>query len=184
MFATPEKLAAANKANVETMLSMANTGFAGVERLAALNLNSARSALEDGANNVKSMLGVKDPQELMKLQSTWAQPALEKVVAYWRNVYEINAQTQEEFVKMFETQYADFSKNVTAALDNAAKSAPAGSEAAVAAVKSALVAANSAYDNMSKTAKQVADIAEANVTAATNATVKAVGVAAKAKKAA
>lgn len=183
MFATPEKLAAWNKANVETMLTLANTGFAGVERLAALNLNTTRSALEEGVANVKALLGVKDMQEMMNLQSAWAQPALEKVVAYWRSVYEISTQTQEEFAKVFEAQYADFNKSVAAALENAAKSAPAGSEVAVAAVKSALTAANSVFDNMSKAAKQVADIAEANVTAATNATVKAVGVAANAPKA-
>ena len=49
----------------------------------------------------------------------------------------------------------------------------------MAAVNSAIAAANSAYDSMNKAAKQVAEIAEANVAAATNATVKAVGTAAK-----
>ena len=46
--------------------------------------------------------------------------------------------------------------------------------------KSAIAAANSAYDSVSKAAKQVAEIAEANVAAATNATVKAVAAAPKA----
>ena len=39
---------------------------------------------------------------------------------------------------------------------------------AVAAVKSMLAAANSAYDNMNKVAKQATEIAEANVAAATD----------------
>ena len=42
-----------------------------------------------------------------------------------------------------------------------------GSDVAVAAVKSMLAAANSAYDNFTKVAKQATEIAEANVAAAT-----------------
>ncbi len=184
---TTEQLSAANKANVETMLALANTAFAGAERLAALNLNTARSVLEDGVSSVKSLMGAKDLQEFVTLQSTLAQPAFEKAIAYARSVYEISSQTQEEYTKLFEKQFAEMNKAVTTALDAAAKNAPAGSDVAVAAVKSAIAAANSAYDSMTKAAKQVAEITEANVNAATNATVKAVSATAtppKAKKAA
>ncbi|MEW5890710.1 MAG: phasin family protein [Pseudomonadota bacterium] len=188
MFATPEQLANANKANVEAMLTLANTAFASAERLAALNLNTARAVLEDSVNNAKALLGAKDVQEIISLQSNFAQPAVEKVVAYSRSVYEITSQTQDEFSKVVEAQFAELNKNLAALLDKAAKSAPAGADVAVAAVKSAIAAANSAYDSINKAAKQVAEIAEANVAAATNATVKAVGAAAastpKAKKAA
>lgn len=180
MFATPEQFAATSKANVESMLTLANAAFASTERLAALNLNTARSFLEDGVANTKALMGAKDVQEFVTLQSAMAQPAVEKMVAYARSVYEIATQNQEEASKLLEGQMAEVNKGVAAALDKAAKSAPAGSDVAVAAVKSAIAAANSAYDSMSKAAKQVAEIAEANVAAATNATVKAVGTAQKA----
>ena len=182
-FVSPEQIAAAGKANVETMLFVANTAFASAERLAALNLNTARSLLEDSVANVKAMMAVKDPQALMSVQASLAQPAVEKAVAYSRSVYEIATQTQEELNKVLESQVSTLNKNVVTALDQAGKSGPAGSDVAVAAVKQAIAAANSAYDSMSKAAKQVAEIAEANVAAATTATVKAVGAsAAKAKK--
>ncbi|HQZ02626.1 MAG TPA: phasin family protein, partial [Thauera sp.] len=102
--------------------------------------------------------------------------------AYARSVYEITSQSQEEVSKVMESQVAEMNKGVATALDKAAKSAPAGSDVAVAAVKSAIAAANSAYDSMSKAAKQVAEIAEANVAAATDATVKAVSTPAKGTK--
>ncbi len=186
-YATPEQFAAANKATVETSLTLANTAFASAERLAALNLNTARTILEDVVANAKALLSAKDVQDLVSLQTTLAQPAVEKAVAYSRSIYEIASQTQEEVAKLIEAQFAEANKNVAVALDQAAKSAPAGSDVAVAAVKSAIAAANSAYDSMSKAAKQVAEIAEANVAAATTATVKAVSAntaAPKAKKAA
>ncbi|HTY99045.1 MAG TPA: phasin family protein [Rhodocyclaceae bacterium] len=183
MYTTPEQLASANKANVETWLTLANTAFASAERLAALNLNAARTLLEESVANAKTLLGAKDAQELLSIQSSLAQPAVEKVVAYSRSIYEIASQTQEELSKVFEGQIAEINKNVASALDKAAKNAPAGSDVAVAAVKSAIAAANSAFDSISKAAKQVAEITEANVAAATNATVKAVATP-KAKKAA
>jgi len=184
MYSTPEQVSSANKANIESLLTIANTAFASAERLAALNLNTARNLLEDTVSSAKALMGAKDVQELMNIQASLAQPSVEKAVAYSRSIYEIATQTQEELTKVFEAQFAEANKNMTSALDKAVKNAPAGSDVAVAAVKSAIAAANSAYDSMTKAAKQVAEIAEANVAAATSATVKAVGAAPKAKKAA
>lgn len=185
MNAMTEQLASANKANVEILLSLANTAFASAERLAALNLNTARAMLEDSVSSAKALLAVKDVQQLMAMQSTLAQPAVEKAVAYSRSAYEIATQTQEELTRVIESQVSEINRNVADALDKAAKNAPAGSDVAVAAVKSAIAAANSAYDSMSKAARQVAEMSQANIAAATDATVKAVGSPApKAKKAA
>jgi len=182
MFATPEQFANTNKSSVEALLTLANTAFASAERLAALNLNTARSLLEDSVSSAKTLLGVKDIQGFVSLQTTLAQPAVEKAVAYSRSIYEIATQTQEEVSKIVESQFAETNRNVASALDKVAKNAPAGSDVAVAAVKSAIAAANSAYDSMTKAAKQVAEITEANVAAATSATVKAVGTASNAAK--
>ena len=182
MFKTPEQFASANKATVDSLLSLANTALASAERIAALNLNTARSLLEDGVANTKAILGAKDPQEAIAIQASLAQPNVEKAVAYTRSVYEISAQSKEEVSKLLEGQFGDFQKQVAGLLDKAAKNAPAGSDVAVSAVKSAIAAATSAFDSMNKAAKQVAEIAEANVAAATNATVKAVGTTAAAGK--
>ncbi|HNH24774.1 MAG TPA: TIGR01841 family phasin [Accumulibacter sp.] len=144
-------------------------------RIAALNLNTARSMLEDGVANAKAMLGAKDAKEFFSLQASMAQPGLEKAVAYTRSVYEISAQSKEEISKLLETQFSEFQKTVMGLLEKAGKNAPAGSDVAVNAVRSAINSATTAFENMNKAARQVADIAEANLSAATNATVKAVG---------
>ncbi|PKO83772.1 MAG: granule-associated-like protein [Betaproteobacteria bacterium HGW-Betaproteobacteria-11] len=178
----PAQIASANKAGVETLLTVANTAFASAERLAALNLNTARALLEDSVASAKALLAIKDVQELIDLQTKLAQPAVEKAVSYSRSVYEIATQTQGELTKIYEGQISELNGTVSSALDKALKNAPAGSDVAVAAVKSAIAAANSAYDSMTKAAKQVAEIAEANVAAATNATVSAVNAGSPAPK--
>jgi phasin family protein len=184
MFATPDTLVSANKAAIENYLTLANTAFASTERLSALNLNAGRSFLEDGIANVRALLGVKEPQQLLALQSTLAQPAVEKLVSYSRSVYEIASQVQGEVSKIVEAQFSEVKESVSSVLDKASKNAPAGSEAAIAAFKSAFAGANSVYDNISKATKQVVEIAEANLASATNAAVKTTGAASKAKKAA
>ena len=157
------QIAAANKTAVENMLTMANTMFASTERLAALNLNVARSAMEDGAATTKALFAVKDPQAFVTMSSEFAQPGMEKIVAYSRSVYEIFTETNQEITKAIEAQVGEFNGTVTTALDQVAKSGPAGSDVAVNAVKSAIAAANSAYGNISKMTKQAVEMTEANM---------------------
>ena len=132
MYVTPEQIQAASKANVDSMLSLAATQFA----------------------------------------------AIEKAIAYSKSVYEVATETNAELSKAAEKRVSDWNENFTAMLDKAVKNAPAGSDVAVAGIKSMLAAANSAYDNFTKVTKQATEIAEANVAAATE-TVKGL---AKAKK--
>jgi phasin family protein len=162
-----EQFTAANKATVDSLLSVANTALASAERIAALNLNTARAALEDTVSGVKTVMGAKDPKEALAAQTALAKPAVDKAVAYSRSVYEITAQTQQELAKMVEAQFGDFQKSIAGMVEQATKSAPAGSEGAVAAIQSAIAAANSAFGNMNTVAKQFADAAQANMASLT-----------------
>jgi phasin family protein len=167
MYVTPEQIAASNKAGVETLIGLANTQFAALERLSALNFNVAKSAFEDSVNYTRTLFGAKDAQEFAALGATVGQPALEKAIAYSRSVYEIATQTQAEMNKFAETQAGNFNKNMVGYLDKFSKNAPAGSDVAIAAVKSALAAANSAYDSITRVTKQASELAESNFAAAT-----------------
>ena len=173
-FNTPEQFSAVAKANLENLISLANSNVARAERLAALNINTARAALEDGVAATKTLLAAKNPQDVAGLQASIAQPMVDKAVAYARSVYEIAAEAQQEVAKLVEAQVAELNKNITSALEQAAKAAPAGSEPVFAAIKSSMEAANSMYDNATKAVKQASEAAEANIAAATEATVKAV----------
>ena len=167
MYVTPEQIQATTKANVDAMLSLATSQFAALEKFASLNANAVKAAFEDGIANARALAGAKDVQEIVNLQSTFAQPAIEKAIAYSKSVYEVATETSTEFTKSTESRVTEWNENFVALLDKAAKNAPAGSDVAVSAVKQMLAAANSAYDNFNKVAKQATEIAEANVSAAT-----------------
>ena len=180
MYVTPEQITSANKSNVEAVLSIAAAQFAAIEKLAGLQAAAFKSVFEDSIANTRALAGAKDVQELVSLQQQFAQPAVEKAVAYSKSVYEIAVEANTELSKFAEAKATELNQNFVSLLDKASKNAPAGSDMAVAAVKSMLSAANSAYDSFSKATKQATEIAEANVSAATE-TVKGF---AKAKKAA
>ena len=180
---TAEQVVAAHKANAETLFGLTCKPFEGVKKRVELNLQVAKAALGEVAENARAALSVKDAQELLALQASMLQPAAEKAASYSRHLYDIAASTQAEFGKVAEAQFADAQKNLASTVESALKNAPAGSENAVALVKSAMAAANNAYESISKAAKQAADVAEANFTAVTNTAVKA-SQAGKAKRAA
>jgi phasin family protein len=178
MFKTNDQFANANKTAVNSMMTVANTSLASAERLAALNLNTARAMIEDSASAIGALLAAKDPQALIALQSSMAKPAAERAMAYSRSVYEILSQSSNGLTQLVEGQTAEIKKTLNAAIDQALKNAPAGSEAVVTAVKSAMAAADSAFDNMSKATKQATETLEANVASANAATAKLIAKAA------
>ncbi len=181
---TPEQLVAAHKSNVETLFGLTQKAFEGMEKLVELNMQVARTSLNEMAETTVAALSVKDAQELVSLQASLLQPTAEKAAAYSRHVYDIVAGTGAEVTKATEAQMADSQKKVLALVDNAVKNAPAGTENAVALVKSAITAANNAYESAHKAAKQAAEVAEANFQAVTTTAVKATQSAAKGKRAA
>ena len=167
MFQAPEHLVALNKANLEAAVRFAGIALEGAERMLELQLKAAKSAFADGVQQAKALAEIKDVQELAQLRTTMAQPALEKATSYVKSVYDVATATQSEINKLVEEQVSEFNKQVVTNLDRVVKSAPAGSEVAIATVKSAITAVNSAYDNISKSAKQFAEMTHANVEAAT-----------------
>jgi phasin family protein len=181
---TAEQLIAAQKANVETLFGLTNKAFEGVEKLVELNLQVAKAALGEAGDTARAALSVKDAQELMALQASLLQPTAEKAAAYSRHVYDIAASTNAEVTKAVEAQLGDAQKKFMGLVDSASKNAPAGTENAVALVRSAVAAANNAFESVQKAAKQAADVAEANYQAMTATAVKATQAASKTKRAA
>lgn len=162
---TVEQIMASHKANLETLLGLTSKAFEGVEKIVELNLTASKAALNETGEHAKTMLSVKDAQELMALQTAMLQPLAEKSAAYSRHLYDITSGSTAEFSKAFEGQAAEAQQKFMGLVDSAAKNAPAGSESAVAVMKSAVAAANNALESVQKAVKQATDVAESNFNA-------------------
>lgn len=176
---TVEQVMATQKASVDTLLGLTSKAFEGVEKIVELNLTASKAALAETGEHAKALLSVKDAQELLALQSSLLQPLAEKAAAYNRHLYDIASGSSTEFSKTFEAQAADVQKKFMGLVDTAAKNAPAGSESAVAVMKSAVSAANNALESVQKAVKQATEAAEANFNAVAASAVDAAKPAAK-----
>ncbi|MDE2400782.1 MAG: phasin family protein [Burkholderiales bacterium] len=170
---TVEQLLANQQANFSTLFDLGQKAFEGVEKLVELNMQVAKTTLDEVSEHAKAVLAAKDPQELLALNTSLLQPTAEKAAAYSRHLYDIASSTGAEVSKLAEGQLSDAQKKFLSVVDTAVKNAPAGTENAVVLVKSAVAAANNAFDSVQKAAKQAAEVAEANFQAMSNTAVKA-----------
>src|SRR5437868_6674768 len=179
---TTEQVLASQKANVETLFGLTSKAFEGVEKLVELNLTATKAALAEAAGTTQAALSVKDAQELLTLQASLFQPLAEKTAAYSRHLYDIAQGTGAEFSKAFEAKAAEAQQAFVGLVDSASKNAPAGSETAVAVLKSAVAAANNAFESVQKAVKQASDVAEANFNAVSTQAVAAAKTATASRK--
>ena len=176
-----DQFSAANEAAINQFTYFAQLSLANVERLAELSLGAARDSVAQATKHAQSLAGAKDVQDVIALNSAAIEPAMKRAYAYSRTAYETAAETNTEVKRAIEKQTAEFSRAATAALEEAFKYAPSGSEGVVDNVKTAIAAAQSAYNNIASINKQIYDTVEKTVEQNV-ATVKSATSKAKAKK--
>jgi len=148
--------AAAESAARATRISMDSA-----ERAINVQLEYAKGALEQATLNARAVSRVKDVQELLALRARIAENALENLMGYSRSLYEVASEAQSEYSRLAEERMARFQQAVAETVDQASKAAPAGSDVAVAAIKSQLAATTAAFDSFTKAARNMASYADA-----------------------
>lgn len=168
-----DQLIATQKTNVEAFADLSERAFASFEKLVELNMAASKALLGESITNLHTLTGAKDAKELLALQSGMLKPMAEKAASYSRHIYDIISGASADFSKIFESTSAESQKTVTALLETSLNSAPAGSEAAVAVIKSAMAASSNAVESAQKAAKQAAQLVESNINAVTSVREKA-----------
>ena len=176
-----DQLSAANEAAINQITYFAQLSLANVERFTELGLGVARETVEQATAHAQSLAGAKDVNEVIAINSAAFEPVVKRAYSYSRTAYETAAETNAEVKRVLEKQAAEFNKAAVAALEEAFKYAPAGSESMVDNVKTAIAAAQSAYNNVAAINKQIYDTVEKTVEQNV-ATVKAATSKAKSKK--
>ena len=175
-----DQFSAANEAAINQFTYFAQLSLANVERLTELGLDAARASVEQATAHAQSLAGAKDVHEVIALNSAAIEPVMKRAYAYSRTAYETVAETNTEVKRVIEKQAAEFNRAAVSALEEAFKYAPAGSESVVDNVKTAIAAAQSAYNNIASINKQVYDTVQKTVEQNV-ATVKSAATKAKSK---
>src|SRR5437016_5321072 len=176
-----DQFTAANEAAINQFAHFAQLSLANVEKFAQLSLGAARENVEQATAHAQALAGAKDVHEVIALNSAALEPVMKRAYALSRTAYETAAETNNEVKRVFEAQTAELNRAAVAALEEAFKYAPAGSESVVDNVKTAIAAAQSAYNNIASINKQIYDTVEKTVEQNV-ATVKSATTKAKSKK--
>ena len=171
---TVEQILNANKSAVVEAQNLAATALAGFQKLVDLNVAATKSALLDSSADYLAALSSQNPADALAAQAALVKPLAEKSIAYGRSVAAIASETTSEFTKVAEAKAAESQKTFTAALENLAKNAPAGSETVVAALKSAVTAGQQAIETAKSSAQKAMEMAEKQVASATDNALSAV----------
>jgi phasin family protein len=161
-----EQFAELNQANVAQATKLSELALENADKLAKINMLTAKTALAQGAENAQAVAAVKDVQQLYALNTTMAQASVQGALNYSKQLYELATEAQAQYTALIEESWATYTKGAAAWVDQASKSAPAGSEAAVNAFKQGLAASTAAFDQFKQASKQVASLADASVRAA------------------
>ncbi|MEN9760523.1 MAG: hypothetical protein RI906_349 [Pseudomonadota bacterium] len=160
MITKPEDLMKLQAQALQATGDAAAKTLEGFQRLAELNMQTARATLEQSSEQISALLAARDTKTLTELVTSLARPQQDQFSAYAKAVFAIYQDTGAELGTMVEKQVAQSNRQLADAVETFAKTAPAGSEGAVAFIRQSLEAARSAYDQVNATARQFADVAE------------------------
>ena len=176
-----DQLTAANEAAIAQFTQFAQLSLANLEKFAQLGLGAARENVEQATAHVQALAGAKDVHEVIALNSAALEPVMKRAYTYSRTAYEAAAETNSEVKRAFEKQAAEYNRAAVAALEEAFKYAPTGSESVVDNVKSAMAAAQGAYNNFASINRQILETVEKTVEQNVS-TVKSAGAKARSRK--
>jgi phasin family protein len=171
---TPEDLAKLQQESIAAAIRFAQLTVEASQKLLGVQLDAARHAVEAGSRNVQALAQVKTPEEAMALRATLAGQAVEQALDYSESVYSVAAELQDQFGRLVEQRMDAQAADIQIAMEQMLAAAPPGAEAATAAVRSAIAVGQAAFDGMSRTTRQLSEMARTGVKAASDATADAV----------
>jgi phasin family protein len=174
MFAINEQFSKLSANGFENILRVAQISLDTSERLIKQQFEQSKQVLEANVQASKELTELTDPQQILAQANKLFSQSFEKAVSNSHNIYDIVSQTRSELAALAEDSFTRFNKTFISELETLSQNGPAGTDAAVNALKSSFAAAAATVNSLTRTAQQVADITESSIKAASNSTSDAI----------
>jgi phasin family protein len=145
-----EQFTELNRKNMEAAMRLAQLSIENSQRVVALQNELARELFQDGVENARAQSGAKDPQEVLKLRSQYAQETAQKMMVTAQKVAEIGNEARVEFSRMLTEQLAAGSQEMADAFQGFFKTMPGQNANMLEVMQQAMATANSAFEQMTK----------------------------------
>ena len=170
-----------------TVTEFSDLAFEKFEKINDLNIKYSKNLLKEAGSASGGLYAVRDVNEFFNVTQELGSAIPARSSAYFKELYKINAELLKSSSDFVEKESGEISKVFTEQVNEITKNAPAGTEGVVAITKSSLAATSSTYESMTKAAKQVFELVDNNIEAASKASetvVSPVTTKSRAKKAA
>ena len=154
------------KAAIDATIDYTRFALNGAEQLLKLNIENARSVLEQNGHIARELLSAKDAGELAGLRVKLAQECMLRNASYIQTLVEVVSQTQAHLAGVAENQLSRINRDLFDEAGAATHGIP-GSQLGLDAAKSSIMATSAVLDNLSQAARQFQELSEASIKAAT-----------------
>ena len=141
-----------------------------IEQLGALQVKTTKALMEQTANQQAALLGTKSPQELAALASGASEPLAKISLSYLTEATALAMDTSRAVALTTEAKVQEGYRAATSWLDEAAKSAPPGSEAFFKAAREMITVSEKAWSQFLQQAHVASEQVELYVVEPTMAT--------------
>jgi phasin family protein len=151
--ATKHEFGEIQRKNMEAAMRLAQLSIENSQRIMALQAQLARELFAESVDQARAQAGSKDPQDIMKLRTKYAQETTQKMIAAAQQVADIGNTARAEFSRLLTEQLAAGSQDLVDAFQSFFKALPGQNTNVLETMQQAMANANSAFEQMTKASR-------------------------------
>lgn len=159
-----EKIVSAHKSQLTALHDMTGKALNVVERIAQLNVDTARTHLQDHGEHMSILLSSKDLKSLSRLNEEVLHKIAEKTASYNHDLFKLASGLGSEFGELVQEQMKSAQQEFFSAVEATMSSLPESAGPVKDALKSAMVQASDAMISVQNVVKQAQDSGSAQLT--------------------
>jgi len=179
MFTNPEQFASATKTlfelQVQTFNALASKAVQGVEQVVALNMATAKNAMEGSLATGRQASQSADPKGALDAVQSRIQPGVSEMTAYGEQLRQIIGDIQKEFQQAADTHLVEAKNTLSALIYDVTQNVKPGQENAVEIIKASIENAFKGYEQVTQSTREAMRRVEEQVTRATSQVAQAGG---------
>ena len=145
-----EKFSELHRRNMETAMRLAQLSVDNSQRVMALQAALAKSLYAASVKSAKAQAKVKNPQELLRLQTDYTRESLQRVVDVAKQVAEIGNAARSDFSQLLAEQLVSGKEELTNSSQSFMASLPSRIPNLSTAIDQAMTAANASFEQVGK----------------------------------
>lgn len=150
MVGKAENFSELNRKNMEAAMRLAQMSIENSQRVMSLQNELARELFTDGVENARAQSSAKDPQEVLRLRTEYAQETAKKMMAVAQQVAAIGNDSRQTFSRMLTEQLASGSQDMADAFQGFFKSLPGQNTNVMEVMQQAMANANAAFEQIAQ----------------------------------